>query len=177
MKVTTPMLSTPWPSGSPAITWRAQIQPVPNHRPRVYRGGNNQRAVRTIKPGGDAAFESELQLLWFAAGIRKPLEGVLAVVMEFSGNTVNRWGHRAPRPDLSNLIKAVEDAGNGVLWEDDRQIVQTAASIRRWDRDAAPLVALWVWSLTAWPCGAPDAELSTARSFERPGLPPIRSRA
>lgn len=46
----------------------------------------------------------------------------IAVVMEFSGNTTTRFGRPAPRPDLSNLVKNLEDTGNGVLWDDDRQI-------------------------------------------------------
>ena len=36
-----------------------------------------------------------------------------------------------PAPDLDNMIKAVLDAGNGVLWADDRQITDIVAS-KRW---------------------------------------------
>ena len=32
------------------------------------------------------------------------------------------------KPDLDNLIKLVKDAGNGILWVDDSQIVQLEAT-------------------------------------------------
>ena len=31
------------------------------------------------------------------------------------------------RPDLSNCIKLIEDCGNGLLWEDDKQIIELEA--------------------------------------------------
>ncbi len=35
--------------------------------------------------------------------------------------------HHVTKPDLDNLVKFIADAGNGLLWEDDRQIVQIRA--------------------------------------------------
>ncbi len=32
--------------------------------------------------------------------------------------------YRTSRPDWSNILKAVEDAGNGILWHDDKQLCQ-----------------------------------------------------
>jgi Holliday junction resolvase RusA-like endonuclease len=172
MKVEIPMISQPWPTGEPAVAWHGQIQPVPLHRPQTVQFGRNQRGARTIPHMNDVAFRSELQIAWFQARLdRSPLEGPLAVVMEFSGNTVTRWNKRAPRPDLSNLIKSVEDAANGVLWDDDRNVMQLVASIRRWDKDAQPLVALWIWTIPAWPSlGDPgDARLATMNAVDHPG--------
>ncbi len=65
---------------------------------------------------------------------QKPLSGPLAVSVTFHfvppKNTsyvkkkqmLHGKIHRIERPDLSNLIKWVEDCGNGLLWEDDAQI-------------------------------------------------------
>lgn len=36
--------------------------------------------------------------------------------------------YRAKRPDIDNLIKLVLDAGNGILWEDDVQVVSLIAN-------------------------------------------------
>lgn len=164
------MMSLAWPAGEPAIAWHGQIQPVPLHRPQTVQFGRNQRGARTITHPNDLAFRTELEFHWWSKRL-KILEGPLAVAMEFSGSTVTRQGRRAPRPDLSNLVKAVEDAGNGVLWEDDRQIMQLAAAIRRWDRQAQPLVALWVWQIPAWPeSGDPGVDRqATATAAGTPG--------
>lgn len=40
--------------------------------------------------------------------------------------------HRSgQKPDIDNFLKATLDAGNGVLWEDDDQVVQIHASLHR----------------------------------------------
>lgn len=38
---------------------------------------------------------------------------------------------RGQKPDIDNFLKAIMDAGNGVLWKDDSQIVFLTASIQR----------------------------------------------
>ena len=43
--------------------------------------------------------------------------------------------HGARRGDLSNLVKAVEDALNGVVWVDDRQVVELHAWILECGKD------------------------------------------
>lgn len=48
------------------------------------------------------------------------------------------------RPDLSNLFKAVEDAGNGVLYHDDRQIREYGpGGVKKGE----PWVELHLWTL------------------------------
>lgn len=39
------------------------------------------------------------------------------------------------RCDLDNLIKALSDSGNGILWKDDRQIIQIHAFMFREDKN------------------------------------------
>jgi len=59
-----------------------------------------------------------------------PLEGALCVDMEFhfvKPKSAKREYHTV-KPDVDNVVKAVLDNGNGILWEDDRQIVRITAS-------------------------------------------------
>jgi len=53
-----------------------------------------------------------------------PVQGTLKVSMSFLGPS-------KPRGDLGNLIGGVEDALNGVLWEDDAQI-EEYGEMKRW---------------------------------------------
>jgi len=51
------------------------------------------------------------------------------------------FGWLSHRHDLSNLVKAVEDAANGVLWADDRWIDGITALREAWDNKG---LELWV---------------------------------
>lgn len=124
----------------PDLSWSGELQPVPLQRARVVR----DHAYTTER---DKVFRSDLQTLWRFAGIRTPLSGDLAVWMTFAGRDHAINGQRWRRPDLSNLIKAVEDAGNRVLWLDDRQITTIVAVLAEWGPDVTPEVALKVWRL------------------------------
>jgi len=37
---------------------------------------------------------------------------------------LNNVIHKITRPDLTNILKVLEDAGSGILWEDDNQVVK-----------------------------------------------------
>ncbi len=128
----------------PALSWAAILQPVPLHRARtVIRGPK----VWTHLDGRDYEFRDRLRLLWRLDGYgRSPLEGDLECHLTFAGSSKGRH----PRPDLSNLVKAIEDAGNpergwGGLWGDDAQIRAIFAEISAWGPDVTPRIDLSVW--------------------------------
>lgn len=132
------LMSRPEP---PAIRWAYRIQPEPQRRPRVDGG----RAHRTDE---DTAYRGALQMLWRSAKlVPAPLTGELFVAMAFAGSTTIGGTKRAPQPDRTNLEKAVEDAGNGILWVDDIQIVQGFSVVHAWGDDVKPFVSLEVWQL------------------------------
>lgn len=83
------------------------------------------------------------QLTWSILGelgVAPYLTGELRVELEF---------HRASsrRADLDNLAKLVLDAGNGVLWRDDSQIVEL--ELVKHDRARMPRTVIRVFSLDA----------------------------
>ena len=59
--------------------------------------------------------------------------------------------YRPKRPDGDNILKAVQDAGQGVLWHDDSQIVLGVVSKFTAAQDAPPGVEIEVWEITTEP--------------------------
>lgn len=72
-----------------------------------------------------------------AIGSQEPLEGPLRLELTFAyvlpkktskkQREALQGAYRDSKPDLSNLIKFVEDALNGILWKDDAQIGEIVA--------------------------------------------------
>ena len=92
------------------ITLTFDGDPIPAPRPRFGQG-------RTYMPSRYTAYK--LALAWaFKAkmGRRKPMRGSIILVLDFYRKTRGKV-------DLDNLAKTVMDAGNGVVWEDDSQII------------------------------------------------------
>lgn len=103
------------------------INPVPLERARIittYRDG--QTRTRGHTPARTAAFYAELA--WSITSLHLP---IITTPIQLK---LDLWRHlptpRAQRGDLSNLVKAIEDALNGHLWDDDRQIISLTATLR-----------------------------------------------
>jgi Holliday junction resolvase RusA-like endonuclease len=104
---------------SDSFTCFVSGEPVPKQRPRLGKG-------KVYTPDRTKAWES---LIRHRARERMNMEGYdlftesVAVTLDF------RYGNRGA--DLDNLVKAVWDALNGVVWEDDVQVVELHALVRR----------------------------------------------
>lgn len=111
-----------------------EASPVGKGRPRAFRVGTG---VRMHTPPKTKAYE---QTIAFAARLAMRgnplLEGPVSAVMTFSLPIPASWSHRKAQdarlgltlpsvaPDLDNLAKAVLDGCNGVVFEDDKQVVK-----------------------------------------------------
>ena len=71
-----------------------------------------------------------------------PLEGAVHLTVRIYRQIPKSWSQKKQRaaalgeifptakPDTSNILKAIEDGSNGILWRDDSQVVDTVASKR-----------------------------------------------
>lgn len=95
------------------------IIPVPFARPRF----NNGQGFNAPKY---AAFKTELAWRLRSLVRRPPLIGALQLTVSFTLAPPKRLKNKHPisHPDVDNLLKAFLDAGNGILWNDDCQVVR-----------------------------------------------------
>lgn len=106
------------------ISLSLPIEPVAKERPRLGRSG-------VYTPDKTRRFERDIaQLVLAHPTLIGPLCGPLKVTMRFILKRPKRPKFALPavRPDADNFWKAVSDALNGILWEDDAQIVECHAS-------------------------------------------------
>lgn len=94
------------------------IEPVAWARPRAnFRSGAFFNSSKVMD------YQRDVRRM---LGKRSPLIGDLRVTFRFYMRCPKKKARNYPsvKPDLSNLVKNVEDACNGVLWRDDAQIIQ-----------------------------------------------------
>ena len=115
-----------------SIKFTFEIAPQTQLRPRASRRG---RAIVVYDPPKVKAFKQHLHAMAQEAYQGEPLDGPLDVSFWFyrplqksvtKAEKARRLTGEVPpvvKPDLSNYLKASEDALNGVLWVDDRVIV------------------------------------------------------
>jgi Holliday junction resolvase RusA-like endonuclease len=113
-------------------------EPVGKGRPRFARQGG---FVRTYTPQKTANWEQEIaQAAREAMGSQSPLDTPVALSVRVYKAIPVSWskakrlqaetGVLRPvgKPDLDNYIKAIMDAGNGILWVDDSQVCELHGS-------------------------------------------------
>lgn len=113
-----------------------EIEPVEQARPRATR---TKYGIRLYDPKKVADYKKQLAMmckLWYKD---KPLYGQLKVELNFyrhlqesiskKERALRISGAHRPivKPDTDNYIKSTLDALNGLLWEDDNQIVDLVA--------------------------------------------------
>lgn len=116
-------------------------EPKSKARPRIGAGG-------AFTPKSTKAHETLLRA-HFMGLVPSPLRESLSVEAIF-------YRSNRQRVDLDNMLKALLDAGNKLLWEDDSQIVQVSARLE-YD-PARPRTFIKVCAETSSMARGPDAE-------------------
>jgi len=105
-------------------------EPVAKGRPRFTKQG------RTYTPAKTKKYEDEVRMMAKAAmGSSEPLETPVSVFIHItlpiplsyskkrSEECLSGFERPTKRPDLTNIIKSIEDGMNGIVYKDDSQIV------------------------------------------------------
>lgn len=103
------------------MIYQIPVAPTAKGRPRVMRKG-------TYTP--DKTVDAEERIKWHLRQLGAiPSGKALSVKLWFQVKPPVKIKHKYPvtRPDLDQYVKLVLDAGNGLLWEDDSQIVKLEA--------------------------------------------------
>lgn len=99
--------------------------PIPCPRPRVSRFGTYYPAkYRSWRKEFSEALTESVE----ANGWDLPLRGALGVEIEFRCLRPRTSKLDHPKPDIDNYIKSVLDGANGILWDDDSQIIRIEAT-------------------------------------------------
>ena len=113
-----------------------EIEPVEQARPRATRMG---RGIRLYDPKKVSVYKKQLAMMCQFQYKQAPLTGPLMVELNFfrhvqsslskKERALRLSGSHRPvvKPDTDNYIKSTLDGLNGLLWEDDNQIVDLVA--------------------------------------------------
>ena len=115
------------------VTFTVPGQPQGKGRPRIGKIGQH---ARMFTPAKTAAYEGLVALsAQQAMGASAPFDGPADVVVEVNCQVPASWSQKKQRqalageirpttkPDMDNVVKAVFDSINGVVWRDDAQAV------------------------------------------------------
>lgn len=129
------------------VTIRIPGDPVAKGRPRATAIGG-QACMYT--PATTRAYEQRVAIAAREAMAKAPtMDGPLSVSIEITMPIPVSWSKRKQadalaglvmptgRPDLDNLIKALADACNWIVWRDDAQIVRLMAEKRYGEQPGA----------------------------------------
>lgn len=104
-----------------------KIEPYPKRTAKMITVGKYPRMLKNEKT---RIFENAISLICRNEYRDAPLSCPVKIDIKFFMTRPKTVKKQLPdvKPDLSNLIKSLEDGCNGILWEDDSQICQITAS-------------------------------------------------
>jgi Holliday junction resolvase RusA-like endonuclease len=134
---------------SQPITITLPGEPVAKGRPRFTKTGH------AFTPAKSRHFEHMLRIVaGQAMRGRIPLQGGVRVTLQAFLPVPSSWSqkkqklalagdlHPTTRPDLDNLMKGVADACNGIVWRDDKQIIEAKLTKAYSDRPRLVLIVV-----------------------------------
>ncbi len=125
------------------ITFTVPGQPVAKGRPKVSTAGGFARLYtpeKTVSYEGLVAHSAAV-----AMGGMKPMDGPVAIRLDIVMQVPASWSAKkqlqavagqirpTTKPDADNVIKAIFDGMNGVVWRDDVQVVDFSGRKRYGD--------------------------------------------
>lgn len=114
---------------------------VPLARARFSRG-------HAYTPLKSRNYEQRVKLLAKKAmGLNKPTSAPIAIVLEEIRQHKVKRGWCDKRPDLDNIVKALLDGMNGVVYRDDGQVAIIKAAKRYVNKGERPRVIVKIFSL------------------------------
>lgn len=128
-----------------SIAFSLPLVPVKRrHRSSVVpaKGGGKAR-VRTFTDARTVAEEEAVALAARVAMGGHPPTGAEVHVVLVHRCDSGRW------PDLDNVLKAVKDGCNGVVFDDDRQVVRVVMERRRVPKGSAGIDVRMSWEVEA----------------------------
>ena len=123
---------------------------VPQGRPRVVRIGG-----RTIAydPPKSKAYKARVRQYAARNAPKEPLEGKVTLEVRIYRSVPKSWSKKkreaayagmiwpTTKPDVSNIVKGIEDALNGIWYKDDSQIVREY-SMKQYAREPGVIVTM-----------------------------------
>ena len=124
---------------------------VPQGRPRVVRIGG-----RTIAydPPKSKAYKALVRGYASQSAPKEPLDGAVTLYVQIYRSVPKSWSKKkreaaiagviqpTTKPDVSNVVKGIEDALNGIWYKDDSQIVHEY-SMKQYAREPGVIVKMW----------------------------------
>ena len=99
------------------------LSPVAKSRPKFGKG-------HAYTPEKTKVFEESVRWILKGAGVEcliKPVPIKVSLTFYLTQPKRGKWDYPTGKPDLDNLLKCL-DSANGILWEDDSQIVEIHAT-------------------------------------------------
>ena len=119
---------------------RLRINPVPASRPRVSKFGTYYPKRHKAFQSAALALLSELREKGNLPGV--PMTGRLRLRVIFNVTRPKTTKLLSPRGDIDNYCKILMDCCNGIVWEDDHQVVSVCAVKEFTSREG--WIELWI---------------------------------